>query len=578
MESSNKPILLKQIQIVNASLSLTIISTIILSSVIGLQVYKELNRYFFFAWLSVVSLSLLFRIYLFSKNKKSPPTEENVNKWKNLNVINTGISAISYGAIAVSSYFMTNQVSITIVFIVIAGVSAGAVTAYGPIKNLSLLFIFPILTPLIVVNLLYGDIDHFILALTAILFTYIIFSTSNNLYNTFLNTLKQNQIIHNLNEDRHRMEEISKLKSDFFASMSHEIRTPLNGIIGLVELLTKTKLDEHQKDYLDTVKASSNDLLNVINDVLDLSKIEAEKLELLPTKTSLSDFAKRMVVLFSEKAKHKNISLNYSLDNKLPKYIQIDEHRLSQVVSNLISNAIKFTDSGNVDFQIKVINKQENKVKLEFKVKDTGIGIPPEKLNIIFNKYDQIANSSNYLITQIGTGLGLSISKKIIELMEGEIGVESKEKEGSCFWFNIEAEIIEEPHQVNIETKNKEKFDLKVLLVDDREINLKVSSLMLNKLGCTVETATNGEMAIEKYSNSPEEFDLIIMDIQMPVMDGITATKILKEKFTNEIAPIFGLSAQIAKNLHKTPEELGFDYYLTKPLNMDMLKAGLLRL
>ncbi len=311
MESSNKSILLKQIQIVNASLSLTIISTIILSSVIGLQVYKELNRYFFFAWLSVASISLLFRIYLFSKNKKSPPTEENVNKWKNLNVINTGISAISYGAIAVSSYFMTNQVSITIVFIVIAGVSAGAVTAYGPIKNLTSLFIFPILTPLIVVNLLYGDIDHFILALTAILFTYIIFSTSNNLYNTFLNTLKQNQIIHNLNEDKLRMEEISKLKSDFFASMSHEIRTPLNGIIGLVELLTKTKLDEHQKDYLDTVKASSNDLLNVINDVLDLSKIEAEKLELLPTKTSLPDFAKRMVVLFSEKAKNKNISLNY---------------------------------------------------------------------------------------------------------------------------------------------------------------------------------------------------------------------------------------------------------------------------
>ncbi len=247
-------------------------------------------------------------------------------------------------------------------------------------------------------------------------------------------------------------------------------------------------------------------------------------------------------------------------------------------MSNLISNAIKFTDSGNVDFQIKVINKQENKVKLEFKVKDTGIGIPPEKLKIVFNKYDQIANSSNYLITQIGTGLGLSISKKIIELMEGEIGVESKEKEGSCFWFNIEAEIIEEPHQVNIETKKKEKFDKKVLLVDDRDVNLKVSSLMLNKLGCTVETATNGEMAVEKYSNSPEEFDLIIMDIQMPVMDGITATKILKEKFPNEIAPIFGLSAQIAKNLHKTPEELGFDHYLTKPLNMEMLKAGLQRL
>tara|TARA_B100000674_G_C37619097_1_gene813437 strand:+ start:64 stop:729 length:666 start_codon:yes stop_codon:yes gene_type:complete len=218
--------------------------------------------------------------------------------------------------------------------------------------------------------------------------------------------------------------------------------------------------------------------------------------------------------------------------------------------------------------------------KLQFKVEDTGIGIPEEKQTIIFNKYDQIAQANNYLITQTGTGLGLSIAKKLVALMNGEIGVLSKEKFGSIFWFTIDLPVLHNNKTAEREIQKfpENNFNFNVLLVDDRDINLKVASLMLNNLGCNVETASNGESAIEKYDASPSKFDLIIMDIQMPVMDGITATQKLRKKYEDNLAPIYGLSAQVIQNLHKTPEEIGFDYYLTKPLNLDELKNSLLRL
>jgi signal transduction histidine kinase/CheY-like chemotaxis protein len=468
-----------------------------------------------------------------------------------------------------------------IVYIILAGVSAGAVTAYGPLKGLSITFLIPIIGPLVITNILHFDVNHTILAVITSLFVYIIHSASTNLYKTFLNTLEQGITIRTLTEEKVRMEEMAKLKSDFFASMSHEIRTPLNGIVGLVDLLQAKGIDANQeKDYLTTIKKSSDDLLNVINDVLDLSKIESGKLSLLPKETSLSHFANRMVTLFSERANQKGLALKLNIDADIPNYITIDEHRLSQVTTNLLSNAIKFTDEGSIRFTIDVLKKNKDSIKLQFKVEDTGIGIPKEKHNIIFNKYDQIANATNYLVTQAGTGLGLSIAKKIVTLMEGTIGVFSKEKEGSIFWFTVEVPFSDSTKELKkIQNQKIEgKFNFNVLLVDDREINLKVASLMLKKLGCKVQCASNGEIAIQLYQEKQNEYDLIIMDIQMPILDGISATKKLRELYPNDLCPVYGLSAQIADNLHKTPEELGFDFYLTKPLALDTLKTSLKRL
>ena len=576
MKKIQKSILLRQIKIVNESLKHTILTTVILGGILALQIYKELSGTFLMAWSSLLIVSIIIRIFLLVVIKKDPPNDNNIQKWINLNFLNAGLSAITYGIVAGSTYFITDQVAITIVYIIMAGVTSGAASTYSALKYLSSVFIFPVIIPLTFTNLVVGDLNHIILALITVLFCYVIYSTSNNLYKTFLNTLEQNIVIEDLTEEKVRMEEVAKLKSDFFASMSHEIRTPLNGVVGLVELLIETKIDRTQKDYLTTIRKSSDDLLNIINDVLDLSKIESDKLELIPKKTNLPDFLKRMIVLFSQRAKDKNINLRLTLDDDLPNYIFFDEHRLSQITTNILSNAIKFTSKGTVHLYAQVLIQSNNSVKLKFKVEDTGIGIPLEKQSIIFNKYDQIANSTNYLVTQVGTGLGLSIAYKLVKLMHGDIGVYSVPREGSTFWFTIEMPKFQSSHPVNVEERKKlNKFSLNVLLVDDRDVNLKVARLMLQKFGCEVTLATNGEEAISIYKEKPSFFDLIIMDIQMPVMDGITATKKLRDMFPNNLAPVYGLSAQIAKNLHKSPEDLGFDLYLNKPLTLDSLNVAL---
>ena len=573
-------ILLKQIRTINESIKLTILTSIVLGAVLGLQIYKEINNSFLLIWLTVLLTSIFFRIFLYSKVKQDPPNRKNIKGWIKYSFINAAFSAISYGLIAGSVYYIKDQVSVTIVYIIMAGATAGAVTVYSSLKYLSNIFIFPVLIPLIIANFLYGDLNHFILSAITLLFCYLIFSASNILYKTILNTLEQNNLIRNLTEEKVRMEEIAKLKSDFFASMSHEIRTPLNGIIGLVDLLIESKINPEQKHYLKTIKGSSDDLLNVINDVLDLSKIESDKLELNPKNTSLSEFAKRMITLFSEKANSKKLHLDLTLNSNLPKYVNIDEHRLSQIISNLLSNAIKFTESGFVHLSINALDAKKGFTLLEFKIRDTGIGIPKEKQQLIFHKYNQITSSTNRLSTQSGTGLGLSIAKKLTELMNGDIGLESNDKKGSTFWIKMEVPLANEENQIEHISKNtnSDKFNFNVLLVDDRDINLKVAGLMLKKLGCEVETASNGQIAIKKYDENPSKFDLIIMDIQMPVMDGINATKELRRRYPNDLAPIYGLSAQIPENLEKPPKELGFDYYLIKPLNLNTLESSLKRI
>ena len=570
-------ILLKQIKTVNESIKLTILTSVVLGAILGLQVYEVLNTSYLILWITVLLTSIFFRVFLFFKSKNEPPNRKNIKRWIQYCFVNTALSAISYGLIAGSVGFIIDPVALTIVYIIMAGATAAAVTVYGSLKHLSNIFIFPILIPAIIANILFGDLKHFILSGITLLFCYIIYSASNILYKTLLNTLEQNNVIRNLTEEKVRMEEMAKLKSDFFASMSHEIRTPLNGIVGLVDLLSGSEVNEQQKHYLSTIKSSSDDLLNVINDVLDLSKIESKKLELLPKKTSLPEFTKRMVTLFSEKAKNKNLNLHLTINENIPEYVEVDEHRLSQIISNLLSNAIKFTKIGSVHLYVDVVSQKNNIAVVEFKIQDTGIGVPEEKQELIFNKYNQIANSTNYILTQAGTGLGLSIAKQLTNLMEGEIGLHSKEKEGSTFWVKIEMPILNQKDAItdDVRIKNIDQYNFNVLLVDDRDVNLKVASLMLKKLGCEVETAQNGEVAIAKYDENPTKFDLIIMDIQMPVMDGINATKTLRKKYAENLAPIYGLSAQIPKNLHKTPKELGFDFYLTKPLSLETLKQSL---
>lgn len=362
-----------------------------------------------------------------------------------------------------------------------------------------------------------------------------------------------------------------KVKENFLANMSHEIRTPMNGVIGTIDLLNSTILDEEQSRHVQTIKKSSETLLNILNDILDLSKIEAGKFELKRKPVKLKNTLEKLYALFSQQAQVKDINLYYHMDKNLPEKVKIDETRLLQVLANLTSNAIKFTDGGgSINISLKTIVKGGVKNIIKVVVSDSGIGISQENIRKLFNSFSQIEDTSTK--TFGGTGLGLSISKELCKLMGGDIGVYSALGLGSSFWFTFEAEetneeVIDDEELLRNDVVINNFFNEKVpviLLVDDNMVNRQVAGEILKKSGCEVELAVNGQDAINK--SQKRHYDVIFMDIQMPDMDGVTATRKIKELGIKDLAPIVAMTAYSMKEDKERFIKSGLDDYISKPI------------
>jgi len=364
--------------------------------------------------------------------------------------------------------------------------------------------------------------------------------------------------------------EALKFKQNFLANMSHEIRTPLTGIAGMTDILTKTNLTADQKEYLSTIKFSTENLKAVINQILDYSKIEAGKADIKTNPFPLKSLIKDAFKLFKSIC-NKNIKLTTHLDPDLPEYIEADEQKIFQVIQNLMSNAVKFTKEGHIFLRIEYDGSLGNSdnFMLKLEVEDTGIGIKPNVQNNLFKPFSQI---EQYDIRNFeGTGLGLSICKELCEMMGGTIGVNSKYGEGSRFWCTFKVKIASKPKTLKTDkkTKNIEKKNLKILHVEDKVVNQKVVSLLLQSMGHKVYTAKNGKEAIDMVEEN--DFDFILMDIQMPVMDGVTATKILRKKYKKS-PPIIGLSANAFEGDREKYLKYGMDDYIIKPINEEDFK------
>jgi len=366
-------------------------------------------------------------------------------------------------------------------------------------------------------------------------------------------------------------EKSSKVKDQFLANMSHEIRTPMNGIIGMIDLISGTTLNKEQKNYIQTIKKSSQTLLNILNDILDLSKIEAGKMKLKMTPLRVKTVMEKLYAMFSQQALSRNTNLYYHIDKQLPEYIFADETRLLQILSNLTSNAIKFTEGGgSIDIGVKKYKRGDMQNMIRVDVTDSGIGISKENVDNLFMSFNQLDES--FTKSYGGTGLGLSISKELCRLMGGDIGVFSTEGLGSTFWFTFKAEPADEQVVEEFDGLD-EHFDIanyfegkkpKVLLVDDNLVNRQVAGEILKKSGCRVDIAVSGTMAIEKVKK--KRYDLIFMDIQMPDMDGVTATKNIKALNFKKLAPIVAMTAYSMKEDRDRFISQGLDDYIPKPI------------
>ncbi len=392
---------------------------------------------------------------------------------------------------------------------------------------------------------------------------------------------------------REEAERVNLAKSRFLAKMAHEIRSPMNIIIGMADLVSEHIHSREQMEYISIIRESADSLIALINDILDFSKIEAEALELAQIPFDLSHLLEKIILSVTPQAKKKGLKLIYSFDDNIPGIVLGDPMKIKQILLNLIGNAIKFTDKGNVTVNVCLDKKAETEklaskdvALVHFIISDTGIGIPSDKMDQIFDIFFQCQELGAY--KEKGTGLGLHITKNLVDLMGGFIGVESKENYGSIFYFTIPFSLTERKKGMHEESRLatariqpaeqifvKDKSALNILLVEDKPMNRKLTEIYLEKRGHNVSSVSNGKKALEMYES--QQFDLILMDVQMPEMDGFETTAHIRtiEAKKGGYIPIIALTAYTTQKDKDKCLQAGMDYHVSKPIDTEELYYAL---
>jgi len=537
--------------------------------------YDFLSHQALLAWLFAHLLVLIVRTHSGKKLRFSIEQKNRQNHYLNIYVIAVGISGLLWGGLSffVVLYAPDNMVLLS--FAIIVGLTAAAISTLSSIYHAFLIFVLAILVPLIIALLLSSNLSFNLVGIMLIIYIYAVSSSSYNHFKQIKHSIDLN---HELMLSKEEAVQANKAKSQFLANMSHEIRTPMNAIIGFTELSIQSP--EKKMDYLQKIYKSSQHLLGLINNILDLSKVEAGNLEIETLVFDLSNIMDELDSTAKILVNNKPIQVIINYPKEIPQLIKGDPLRLTQILSNLVSNAIKFTEQGKVTISVIQLSASQFQLELKFVIDDTGIGIGSTQQTKLFKNFTQADES----ITRKygGSGLGLAISKHLVNQMGGVIGFKSQEGHGSQFYFQLplllpstqERETYQETIQNQIETTLPFTERPKTLLLaEDNEVNQLLVKTLLGKIGFQIHIAQNGQEAIDMLQQ--HVYDGILMDVNMPVMNGLEATQIIRQQTQYQDLPIIAMTANALAGDKEACFDAGMNDYISKPIAIDKLLSVL---
>ncbi len=594
----------EQVKLVAENAAISNVVSLVLAVILASVLWSgEMPNYVIASWLAYMVVVAIIRIAMAYLNKK----DETHDLFSQIFVLSILFSAAGWGFCA---YVMFPEVSVKQVMMsfILSGIAAGGVPVLSPMIRIYYAYVGMVLLPLSL-KLAQMGTEYAPLALLVIIFFIVMVASARKVNKTIMSALElrfhNESLVKFLSHARNESEDIneelaaeieqrkriekelhsakemaeaaSKTKSEFLANMSHEIRTPMNGILGTLQLLQDSELSDDQHEYVSIAYNSGETLLSLLNDILDFSKIEAGKLDLEVIPFNLQQLIKELNILLHKKAEERKVTLVSDIDKKLAPVIKGDPVRIRQILTNLMTNAIKFTENGEVKVKITVLDGDKKSTRLRIEVIDSGIGIPEEAQRKLFNSFTQADGSTTRKYG--GTGLGLAIVRQLVTIMHGRLGVESEPGKGSCFWVEIAFEVIDGVLLEEKKSRIKIEADLsgKVLLVEDNPVNQVVAKKMLEKLGITFEVANNGQEAVDRLEKK-HEFDIVLMDCQMPVLDGYAATgEIRNREQQKDIKriPVIAMTANAMEGDREKCIAAGMDDYIAKPVKLVEIKAVL---